>query len=221
MIKHGITCLDNTNEMPPINFVFGALAMLMRTENSRKTLIIDNLSRFREIVDDDVAKDHKGEDLTAFGKAQALSFPYYKRLVAGIKMLMAKKQMHVILIAHDVHYNVQLENGTYYQKTGILAPAGENTNVRALLETTSHNAVYMAEKATVINTQSPLGQKKQIAAKIDITRVIHTKSKSSFFAGTYNKMDETYEIENTDDIDDLYSNRKNETLIKFFEDLYK
>jgi len=221
MIKHGVPCLENLNEMPPLSFVFGALAMLIKTDNSRKTLIIDNLSRFREIVDDDVLKDNKGEDLSHFGKAQTLAFPYYKRLVAGIKMLMAKKQMHVILIAHDVHYNIQLENGTYYSKIGILAPAGENTNVRALLESTAHNAIYMAEKPTVINTKTPMGQAKQIAAKMDITRVLYTRSKSSFFAGTYNKMEDEYEIEPTVELEDLYTNKTNETLKQFFNDLYK
>ncbi|MDD4893547.1 MAG: AAA family ATPase [Candidatus Rickettsiella isopodorum] len=221
MIKYGVPCLENTSDMPEINFIFGALAMLMKKDHTRKTVIIDNLSRFREVVDNDVAKDNVGVDLSTFGKAQSLSFPYYKRLIMAIKMLMAKRNMHVILIAHDVNYNVQLENGSYYTKTGILAPAGENTNVRSLIETTAHNVVYLKEEAKVLRTSTPMGQKKQIGLQDEIKRVIHTRSNSAFFAGTYNKLEEKYEIDNTENYEDLYKNKTNETLIKFFKDLYE
>ncbi|MFA5127321.1 MAG: AAA family ATPase [Patescibacteria group bacterium] len=221
MIKYGVPCFEGTDSINGLKMVFGGIAKLLRTDHTRKTLIIDNLSRFRELVDDDILIDHKGEDLTAYGKAQALAFPYYKRLVAGIKLLMAKKQMNVVLIAHDVSYNVQLKDGTYYSKTGILAPAGENTNVRALLESTAHNVLYMKEVAEVKEVTTPMGAKKKMAKEIDSKRVIYTRSKSSFFAGSYNRLEDEYEIENTEELDDLYAKRNNQTLIKFFEELYK
>ena len=222
MIKHGIPCFDNTKGFKELDFVFACIARLMRTEHSRKTLIIDNLSRFRELVDEDVETDHKGEDITGFGRAQALSFPYYKRLVSGIKMLMQKKQMHVILIAHDVQYNVNLKDGSYFSRTGILAPAGENTNVRSLLESTAHNVLYIRNEATIKkDVKGAMGQKKNIALEAPMRRTIYTQSKGSFFAGTYNQMEDQYDIESSETLEALYRAKTNESLKEFWQKLYE
>ncbi len=222
MIKHGIPCFDNSKGMKELDFVFGCIAKLMRTEHNRKTLIIDNLSRFRELVDEDVENDHKGEDISGFGRAQAISFPYYKRLVAGIKMLMQKKQMHVILIAHDVQYNVNLKDGTYFSRTGILAPAGENTNVRSLLESTAHNVLYIRNEATIKkNVKVAMGATKNIALEAPMSRTLYTQSKGSFFAGTYNQMDDSYAIESSKTLEELYREKTNESLKEFWQKLYE
>jgi 5-methyltetrahydrofolate--homocysteine methyltransferase len=40
--------------MKPIDFVFGAVAKLLKTDHTRKTVVFDNLGCYREAVDEDV-----------------------------------------------------------------------------------------------------------------------------------------------------------------------
>jgi len=221
MIDNGVPSFENTKGMPPIEFVFGCMQKLLKTEHSRKTLIIDNIGSFREAVEEDVEADNKGVDLKAYGKGAALAYPYYTRLLAGIDAIMKKKDMHVILIAHDVLYNINKEDGTYYQRIGINAPAGENTNVRGLLEARAHNVLYIRGEDPTRTVKGVMGGVKQIATSGKINRVIYTKPQGTFFAKSRVNAEPYYEIEPTETEEDLLNNKTNETLIQLFTDLYK
>lgn len=220
MIDYGVPTFENTKDMSPIEFVFGAMARLLKTEHSRTTAIFDNIGTYREAVDEDVEQDNKGVDLSAFGKKQSLGYPYYGRLLAGFDMLMRKKNMNIILIAHDVLYNVNLPDGTYYQRTGIAAPAGENTNVRGLLEARAHNVLYMRSETTTRKIKGAMGNEKTISSESDIKRMIYTKPMGTFFAKSRGDLDEVYQIENTENVTDLLKNKTNETLTKLFNDIH-
>jgi hypothetical protein len=221
MIDYGVPTFENTKEIPPIEFVFGAIAKLLKTEHSRTTAIFDNIGCYIEAVNEDVEADNKGVDLSAFGKKQALGYPYYGRLLAGFDMLMRKKNMSIILIAHDVLYNVNLPDGTYYQRTGIAAPAGENTNVRGLLEARAHNVLYMRSETITRKVKGAMGNEKIIGSESNIKRIIYTKPHGTFFAKSRGELEPVYEIENTENSTDLLKNKTNETLIKLFADIHK
>ena len=219
MIDHGVPCFENTTEMKPLDFVFASIQRLLKTEHSRKTAIFDNIGTYREMVDEDVAIDNKGVDLSAFGKKQSLGFPYYGHLLSGFDALMRKKGMDVILIAHDVLYNINLPDGSYYQCTGINAPAGENTNVRGLLEARAHNVLYMRSETITRKVKGAMGNDKIIGSESAVKRVIYTKPKGTFFAKSRGEMEERYEIENTTDVNELLRKRTNPDLIKLFNDI--
>jgi hypothetical protein len=220
MIDHGVPCFENSAEMPPIEFVFGAIAKLLKTEHNRTTAIFDNIGCYREVVDEDVEKDNTGVDLSAFGKRQALGFPYYTRLLAGFDLLMRKKNMNVILLAHDVLFNINLPDGSYYSRTGIAAPAGENTNVRGLLEARAHNVLYLRSETITRKVTGPMGDKKIIGSESDIKRFIYTKPSGTFFAKSRGELEQVYEIDNTPSITELLKEKTNPTLIKLFKDLH-
>lgn len=220
MIDNGIPCFLNSSDKPPIEFVFSCIARLLKTEHSRKTLIIDNIGSFREAVDEDVENDNKDTDLKAFGRGTALAYPYYTKLLAGIDALMKKKDMHVILIAHDVLYNINKEDGTYYQRVGINAPAGENTNVRGLLEARAHNVFYIRGIEPTRIVKGAMGGTKTVATSGKINRIIYTKPQGTFFAKSRVNLEPFYEIEPSDSEEELLTERTNPTLIKLFTDLY-
>jgi hypothetical protein len=218
----GIPTFANTQERPPLDFLFACIARLLKTAHSRKTLIIDNLGTYREAVDEDVEEDNKGNDkLDSFGKRQALCYPYYTRLLAGFDALMKKKEMNIILIAHEVLHNVNKEDGTYYSRTGIHAPAGQNTNVRALLEARAHNVLYLKLEPQTRKAKDSMGQEKLIATGGAPKRIIYTKPHSSFFAKCRVNMEPFYEIESSDNEEDLFKNKINQDIINFWNELYR
>jgi hypothetical protein len=232
MIDHGIPCFENVTDIDPINFVFGCIAKLLKTEHSRKTLIIDNIGTYREAVDEEVIKDNpttggkESKIVTSlsdygYGKGQTMAYPYYTKLLAGIDVLMKKKRMHVILLGHDVLYNINKEDGTYYQRTGINAPAGENTNVRGLIEARAHNVLYMRGENPTINVKANFGVTKTNATSGSIKRIIYTKPAGTFFAKSRVNAAEYYEIEHSNTEEELLKDRSNQSLKKLFEDLYK
>lgn len=219
MVESGIPAFNNPG-IPPIDFVFGCIQKLLKTEHSRKTAIFDNIGTYREAVDEDVENDNKGADLKAFGRGTALAFPYYGKLLAGIDLLL-KKGIHVILIAHDVQYNVNLESGDYYSRVGINAPAGENTNVRGLLEARAHNVLYMRGENPTAVVKGAGGRNKQVATSGMISRIIYTKPAGTFFAKSRVNLDHFYEIEHSETEEELLKERSNPSLIKLFQDIYK
>jgi hypothetical protein len=221
MIDFGVPCFENTKEIPPIHFVFGCIQKLLKSEHGRKTAIFDNLGSFREAVDEDVEEDNKGVDLNAFGKRQGLSFNYYGRLLAGFDALMKKKGMNIILLAHSVPINVNLPDGTYYQKTAIHAPAGDNTNVRGLLEARAHNVLYLRSETRTRSVTGALGVKKIIGAETGVKRVIYTKETGTYFAKSRGDLEESYEIDQTESATDLLKKQSNESIIKLWADIYQ
>ena len=217
----GIPTFANTQERPPLDFLFGCMARLLKTEHSRKTLIVDNLGTYREAVDEDVDADNINEKLDAYGKRQSLAYPYYTKLLAGFDALMKKKEMNIILLAHEVQFNINKEDGTYFSRTGIHCPAGENTNVRALLEARAHNVLYMRSEPPTRKAKDAMGQEKLIATGGAPKRIIYTKPHGSFFAKCRVNMEPYYEIESSDTEEDLLKHRNNADMIKFWQDLYK
>jgi len=219
MVEQGIPAFENPG-MSPIDFTFGCINKLLKSSHSRETAIFDNIGTFREAVDEDVAKDNPDTNLKAFGRGVGLAYPYYGKLLAGFDRLL-KAGIHVILIAHDVQYNINLESGDYYSRTGINAQAGENTNVRALLEARAHNVLYMRGENPTKSVKGAGDRNKIVALSGDISRVIYTKPSGTFFAKSRANMDYFYEIENTASEEALLKDRSNPTLIKLFQDLYK
>lgn len=218
MVEFGIPAFQNPG-IDNLSFVFGSLAKLLKTEHSRKTVILDNIGTYREIVDEDVEADNKGQDLKAYGRGLAIAFPYYTRLLSGIAMLM-KKGINVVLIAHDVNFNVNLEDGNYYSRVGINAPAGENTNVRGLIEARAHNVLYMIGENPTIPVKAG-GRTKYMATGGKIDRVIYTKPTGKFFAKSRVNLDSSYVISHSETDEELLKNRTNPTLIKLWQDIYK
>jgi len=210
-------------KLSPINHVFACIAWALKTEHSRKTLIISNLGSFREVADEDVEESNKGVDLKAYGKGAALAYPYYTRLLAGIDMLMKKRDMHVILEAHEGPYNVNLPDGSYYSRISVNAPRGENTNVQGLIEARAHNVFYMREEALAIADKRGIvnanGPTKKYATSGATRRIIYTKPRGEFFAKSRANLEEFYEIENSETEEELLKNRTNQSIIKLFEDM--
>jgi len=219
MVANGIPAFQCPPGMAPLDFVFGAIQKLLNSEHSRKTVIFDNIGTFRECVTEDVENDNKDKDLKIWGRGSALEFPYYGKLLAGIDKLL-KKGLHVILIAHDVSFNVNLESGDYYSRVGINAPAGENTNVRGLLEARAHNVFFIQGENPTTVVKGAGGKNKQIATSGQISRVIYTKPAGTFFAKSRVNLDLFYEIEPSDTEEELLKNRSNPTLIKLWSDVY-
>lgn len=208
--------------LTPINHVFAAITWCLKAEHTRKTLIIDNVGSYRESVDEDVEQSNQGIDLKAYGKGAVLAYPYWTRLLAGIDAIMKKRDMHVILLGHDGSFNVNLPDGSYYQKISINAPRGENTNVMGLIEARAHNVLYMRGEDNVMTEKRGVNtQNKKYATGGLTKRVIYTKPHGDFFAKSRVNMDEYYEIEQSDTEEDLLKNRTNPTAIKLFEDLYR
>ena len=220
-IDYGVPCYENNEELPYIDFVYGCIASLLYTEHSRKTVIFDNLGTYREIVDEDVEKDNKGVDLSAFGKKQALGYPYYPKLLAGFDALMKKKEMNVILLAHSIPVNINLPDGTYYQRIGIHAPRGDNTNVAGLLEARFHNVLYLRSESRTRKVKGVMGQEKTIATESEVKRVIYTKESGTYYAKSRFDLEEVYEIESMPDATELIKKRSNESIIKLWNDIYK
>jgi len=201
----GIPCFEPTADMNPVAFVFGAIARLLKTEHSRKTAIFDNLGCFREAVDEDVEADNKGEKLDAYGKRQALAYPYYTKLLAGFDALMKRKGMNVLLIGHSTPVNMNLPDGSYYQQISIHAPRGDNTNVQSLLEARAHNVLYIKSETQTKKTTGALGVEKTIAVRGVIKRTVYTKQSGLYFAKSRADLDDFYEISDKESIDKLWS----------------
>jgi len=174
MVANCIPAFQCPPDMAPLDFVFGAIQKLLKSEHSRKTVIFDNIGTFRECVTEDVESDHKGADLKAWGRGVSLEFPYYGKLLAGFDQLL-KKGLHIILIAHDASYNINLESGDYFSRISIACPSGENTNVRGLLEARAHNVFFIQGENPTTVVKGAGGKNKQIATSGQISRVIYTK----------------------------------------------
>lgn len=208
--------------LTPVQHVFASLSWLLQSQHTRKTLIIDNVGSYREVVDEDVEESNKGVDLKAYGRGAALAYPYWTRLLAGIDALMKRREMNVILLGHDGSFNVNLPDGTYYQKISVNAPRGENTQVMGLLEARCHNMFYLRGEDQVVTDKRGVAQQGKKYATSGLTkRIIYTKSRGDFFAKSRVNMEEYYEIDNSETEEDLLQNRTNETLIKFWQDVYK
>ena len=149
-----------------------------------------------------------------------MEYPYYTKLLAGIDQLL-KKGLHVILLAHDVSYNVNLESGEYYSRTRIAAPAGDNTNVVGLLEARAHNVFFIQGENPTTVVKGAGGKNKQVATSGAISRVIYTKPAGTFFAKSRVNLEHFYEIDASDTEEDLLKHRANPSLIKLWEDVYK
>jgi hypothetical protein len=218
---YGVPTFCNKGALAPLSFVFGCIAKLLQGEHSRKTLIVDNIGTYRECVDEDVEEDNKGQDLKAFGRAQALAYPYYTKLLAGFDALMKKKAMHIILLGHEVQYNINREDGSYYARTGLHVPAGENTNVRALIEARAHNVLYLRSEPQTRKAKDAMGQEKLIATGGTPKRILYTKPQGNFFAKCRVNMEQYYEIENSDTEESLLKDKTNESIQLIFEHLYR
>jgi AAA domain len=219
-IDFGIPCFENTKERPAVEFVFACMAKLLKTEHNRKTLIMDNLGTYREAVDEQIEDDNKGVDLNAFGKRQALAYPYYTRLLAGFDLLMKKKAMNIVLLAHSSPINVNLPNGDYYQTITIHAPRGDNTHVVSLLEARAHNVLYLKAETQTRKIKGALGVEKTIGSIGNVKRMVYTRQTGLYFAKSRGNMQEAYEITETDDPVELLKDRSNESIIKLWADVY-
>jgi len=211
--------------LTPVAHVFACMQWVLKAQHTRKTLIIDNVGSYREAVDEDVEDSNKGVDLKAYGKGAAFSYPYWTRLLAGIDAVMKRRDMHVILLAHDGTYNVNLPDGSYYQKTSINAQRGENTNVVGLLEARCHNVFYLkgedmviADKRGIVSKDGPT---KKYATSGNTKRIIYTKPRGEAFAKSRVNMEEYYEIEESETEEELLEKRTNESIIKFWNDVYR
>lgn len=223
--------LERPQGMDTIPHVFACIAKLLKSEHSRKTVIFDNLWSYREAVEDDVIEsnpdcDSKGKKAQAlsdygYGKGQAMAYPYYTRLAAGFDALMKKKGMHVILLAHDASYNINLADGTYYTKLSINAPGGENTNVRGFFEARAHNVFYLRAEDSTLNVKGAMGQTRKIASNRGIERVLYTKPTSEFFAKSRVNMAPSYVLDHSETEEELLHKRSNQSIINIFEELYK
>lgn len=222
--------LERPQGMGTIDHVFACIAKLLKTEHNRKTVIFDNLWSYREAVEDDViesnpdcdSKGKKAQSLSdyGYGKGQAMAYPYYTRLAAGFHALMKKKGMHVIFLAHDAAYNINLSDGTYYTKISINAPGGDNTNARGFFEARAHNVFYLRTEDSTITVKGAMGQTRKIASTRGIERVLYTKPTSEFFAKSNREMAPSYVIDHSSE-DELLHKRSNQSIINIFEELYK
>jgi hypothetical protein len=200
--------------LTPIEHVFACMQWVLRSEHTRKTLIIDNVGSYRESVDEDVETSNPGIDLKAYGKGAAFSYPYWTRLLAGIDAIMKKRDMHVILLGHDGVYNVNLPDGSYYQKISINAPRGENTNVFYL----KGEDMVIADKRGIVSKDGPT---KKYATTGNTKRIIYAKPRGEAFAKSRPGMNDYYEIENSESEEELLQKRSNESIIQFWNDVYK
>jgi len=226
--KMHVPKFPNADEMnlSAINHVFACMAWAIKNDHSRKTMIISNLGSFREAVDEDVEESSgKDVDLKAYGKGAALAYPYYTKLLAGIDQIMKKRDMNVILEAHEGPYNVNLPDGSYFSRISINAPRGENTNVQGLIEARAHNVFYMREEALAIADKRGIvnkdGPTKKYATSGATRRIIYTKPRGEFFSKSRANLEDFYEIDNSDTEDELLKNRTNQSIIKLFEDINK
>ena len=202
-----------------IDHVFSAINYLIKEKHSRKTLIIDNLGTFREEVTKDVIKDFPTET-----KAFALApkyYQYYEYLLSAIAALQTKRNMDVILLAHDVLYTVNDPSGSWYDRVGINAISGKNTDARALIEARVNNCFYIRDEP--ITRDDNRGVIKQEGKKMVAgagKRVIYTRPKENFFAKCRLNMAEKYVIEKSDSIHDLLVKKTNQSIIDFWEAFY-
>ena len=219
--------MENRNNIDPITHLFTCINYLLKKEHSRKTVIIDNLTSYREILEEDVVKTYKSNDKTAtslgdfeFGKGQMHAYQYYKRLLAGIDALIKQRQLHVILIAHDGYYTINKPDGSYYQKMSLNAQGGDNTNARTLFESRAHDVLLMTCDDVVVERTSSMGVKRKIASGMPTQRVIHTKQTSAFFAKTKSAIEKSIIVEESENEYELLHELSNPTYKQLFIDLY-
>lgn len=227
--KFHVHKIPNTEKLNPILHLFEAMEFLRKKPHSRKTLVIDNLSCYREAVEEDVIDTYPAEgDRKAtslgdygYGKGQAYAFNYYTRLLEGIDRLIKEREMHVILIAHEVLHTVNLPDGKYYQKTGIYAPTGDKTNVCGLLEQRANNVLYIRCEDEVRAVKNHMGIERRIVMPgRKQQRIVYTKPYGDVFAKTKSDIDSAIEIEHTDNINSLNKELNNPSILKLFERLY-
>jgi hypothetical protein len=222
--------------LSPIEHVFTCFSWILkhpRAENL-KTLIIDNVGAYREIVDEDVIRsrprakvdgeivDIKSLTDYGFGKGAAMAYPYWTRLLKGIDAVMKRRNMNVILIGHEGYHTVNRPDGSYYQRISINAPSGANTDVVGLIEARCHNFFYMDSEVTTATDKRGMPQNgKHYAKREDITRIIYTKEQGDVFAKCRADMNPIYEIMPSESKDELLKKRNNESIIKFWNDVYR
>lgn len=215
-----IPCFQNEKGIHPLLHLYQSIQWLLTQEHKRETVIIDNFTSYREVVEKDVEKDNVGVDLNAFGKKNALGYPYYAHLLSAISELMTQRNLHVILICHDAPYTINEPDGSYYQRISVSAPSGDNTNVRKLIEAKADNVFYIVSECPTMIAKDKFGTKKKIATKADVKRIIYTKETGNFFAKSRVNMELFYEIENTMNENDLLKLRNNKSIINFWADAY-
>jgi len=211
----------------PILHLFTCINYLLTKEHNRKTVIIDNLTSYREILEEDVVKTYKANDKTAtslgdfeFGKGQMHAYQYYKGFWLVIDALIKQRQLHVILIAHDGYYTINKPDGSYYQKLSLNAQGGDNTNARTLFESRAHNVLLMACEDVVIDRTSSMGVKRKMASGMPTKRIIYTKQTSAFFAKTKSTIEKSIIVEESENEHELLKELSNQTLMQLFIDLY-
>ena len=216
------------DNIDPIIHFFTCINYLLTKEHSRKTVIIDNLTSYREILEEDIVKTFKLKDeKTAtslgdfeFGKGQMHALQYYKRLLAGIDALLKQRQLHVILIAHDGYHTINKHDGSYYQKLSLNAQGGDNTNARTLFESRAHNVLLMTCEDVVVDRTSSMGVKRKMASGLPTNRIIYTKQTSAFFAKTKSAIEKSIIVEESENEHELLHELSNPTYKQLFIDLY-
>lgn len=211
-------------ELTPIDHITACLAWIIKNEHSRKTLIIDNVGTFHESVTEQVELDNPNEDLKAYGRGVALGYPYWPWLLKGISQVMKKREMHVILLAHEGIYTVNPPDGSYYQKISLNAPSGDRTSARVLIESRANNVLYMKSVDNTIDDKRGIvakGSTKKYATAGKPTRIIYVKERGHFFAKSRPDIEDSIIIQESETEEDLLKTRNNETLIQLFSDLYR
>lgn len=198
--------------------VFAALAMLINREHNYKTLILDNLGTFRV----EVEKDANVGDKAAFQQAP-IHYEYYLRLMSAISTVLKKRNMDVILMAHSVSYTNNMPDGSWHERIHINAPKGQNTDVRAMIEQRAHNIFYM--RTEPITRKDERGITAKDSGKKYMTgvgrKMIYTREKENFFAGTRLPLRGEYEIKPSDDLRELLIEKSNMSIIDFWRDYYR
>lgn len=204
----------------PIEHVFAAINWLLKEKHSRKTLIIDNLGSYRESVDKDVANTYPNEK-NAF-KIAPLAFQYWRYLLEAISVLMNKREMDVILLAHTGLYKKNNTDGTWVDLISINAPQGTNTNARELIEARANNVFYVRDEPILLDDtrgMMPVAGKKRVVSAGK--KKIYTRPKEDFFAKTRLPLEESYILERSDNLHDLLSLKNNESILTFWRDFYE
>lgn len=218
--------------MEPYDFVIASIMKLLKTEHSRKTAIFDNIGTYREVIDEMIMEKNptakSGDKVIqvtsladyGFGKGASMAYPYWNRLLEGFSKLL-EKDINVILIGHDLAYNINLENGDYYQKIGINAPSGEKTNVRSLIEERAHYVLYVKKIDRTISKKGKFGGVDTVPTNANASRIVYTTETGMHFAKSRLALPDTYEIDHSDNEEELLKTRSNESIKQLFEDLLK
>lgn len=156
-----------------------AVAELRQSEHAHKTLVLDSVDWFEQLIATHLCAKHKKDSLEAFGYGSgfALVFDETRAFISQLERLRADKGMAVVAIAHSAVKPFANPEGENFDRYELKLQTAKNANTAALWREWSEFVLF-ANYETLVSTS----KKGPAKGESNGARYIHTQRTAAYDA---------------------------------------